>query len=346
MVLAARDALTARLVRVLDETHPRIDQDPQETLYAVFAAEDPQRFLGLVSTREIAERPHRIFADLLGGAMPSPLAESTPLEQVYQRMQETGRWYLPVVDRQGGFVGAVTRSSILEVLLAENQRLTRWLFTLQEEERRYLCRELHDELGQYFAALRANLECLSLVGESQELQCQIEAIAKVVDHLYRAVRRMMRRLRPELLDHLGLVDALGELVEEYQHHYPKIAFELEICGNFRILDDVRAIVLYRIVQECLTNIICHAGARRVEICLCHPKPIKLCQRYFPSTRCRRAVCLTVCDDGKGLPAKACRHGFGLRGMCERVEALGGTFLLDSQPGQGVCIAVELPLEGK
>lgn len=346
MVLVARDALTARLIRVSAETYPRIDQDHAETLYAVFAAEDPQHFLGLVSTLEIAKKPHRIFADLLAGARPSPLAESTPLEQVYQRMEETGRCYFPIVDSQGYFLGAVTRSTILKVLLAENQRLARRLFTLQEEERRYLSRELHDELGQYLAALRVNVECLSLLGEGQELRGQIEAIAKGVDHLYIAVRRIMRRLRPELLE-LGLVDALRDLLEEYQHRYPQIAFELETHGNFRILEDDQAIVLYRIIQECLTNIIRHAGARHVGICLCHlSKPIKLCQRYFPPPRRRRAVCLTVCDDGKGLPVQSSRRGFGLIGMRERVEALGGTFLLDSQPHRGVCVAIELPVKGR
>lgn len=345
--LVARNALTTRLICVLSETHPRLDQDPRETLYAVFATEDPQRFLGLVSVRDIAEKPHRIFADLLPGTPVFPVAEDTPIEQIYRHMERTGCWYLPVVDSQGSFIGAVTYSKILEVLLQENRRLTRRLFTVQEEERRYLSQELHDELGQYLAALRANLESLSLLGKNQELRCRIDAISKVVDHLYSVVRRIRRRLRPELLDQLDLVDALQALIDEHQSYYdPQIACEFEAHGDFKGLDDDRAIVLYRVVQECLTNITRHAGAYHVKICLCQlPEPIKLCRRYFSPPCPRRAVWMTVCDDGKGLVAQTSQHGLGLVGMRERVEALGGSFILDSRPKQGVCVAVELPLEG-
>ncbi|MBN2701779.1 MAG: histidine kinase [Methylohalobius sp. ZOD2] len=347
MFLTASDALTTRLVCVSEEAHPQIDQDLAKTVYAVFAVDDPQRFLGLVSAKEIAEKPQRIFADLLPKPAPSPVSENIPLARVYRHMEALGCWYLPVVNRRGGFMGAVTRSRILKVLWEENQRLTRRLFSLQEEERRYLSRELHDELGQYLAALRANLDCLAAFGNNQpQLQRQIDMINQLMDHLYSVVRGMIHRLRPELLDHLGLEEALRGLLEEYQNQYPEMTFGLEIHGSLEEMDEEREIALYRLVQECLTNVIRHAEARQVKICICHlpDSPRNLCRRYFPPSRDRRVVHLTVCDDGKGLPVQLSPKGLGLAGMRERVEALGGTFLLESPLNQGVCVAIELPLE--
>ncbi|GAB4358860.1 MAG: hypothetical protein Kow0060_13150 [Methylohalobius crimeensis] len=347
MFLSASDALTTCVVRVSEEARPQSHQEPANTIYAVFAEDGSQRFLGLISSREIAEKPHRIFADLLPKVAPSPVPADMPLSRVYRRMEERDRWYLPVVSRWGGFVGVVTRSRLLEVLLVENQRLTRRLFSLQEEERRYLSRELHDELGQYLAALRANLDCLAAWGNHQpRLQRQIDIINQLMDHLYSVVRGMIHRLRPELLDYLGLEEALRGLLEEYQSQYPEMTFGLEIHGSLEGMDEEREIALYRLVQECLTNVIRHAQARRVEVSICRlPRsPRNLGGHCFPLPCDRRAIRLTVCDDGRGLPTKPSRKGFGLMGMRERVEALGGTLVLDSQPNQGVCVAVELPLE--
>ncbi len=338
MVLLAHDALTSNLVRVAAEARPKLSHSP-DTLYAVFAAEAPQAFLGLVSVREIAANPQRIFADLIV----KPQLQVTwemPLDQVFRHLEQEGREYAAVVDERGDFLGAITRTSLLEALLTENRRLTRDLFTLQEEEHRRICRELHDELGQSLVALRADLERLALVG-GEALACQIEAMGQTVEALCQVLRKTMHRLRPELLDQLGLAAALQELLEEYRRRHPQLKFELKLGEGFKEVAGEVALCLYRVVQEALTNVVRHACATQVTVCL-NRFPQGACRRYFQSES--RAVYLSVCDDGRGIRPQAFRCGFGLRGIRERVEALGGTFSVASrQPNQGTCVMVKLPL---
>lgn len=341
MVLVARDALSDCLIKVRAEARPKIDQSADEVLYAVFADRSFKHFLGLVSAKEIAATPQRLFADLLPKQALAPVAEDTPLDRVFMRMEQEGLWYLPVVDSQGCFLGAVTRLGIVKALLAENRHLLLRLFTLQEQERRFLCCELHDELGQHLTALRADLECLSFSLEG-ERKAQVEAIGQAVERLCLTLKKVMRGLYPVVLDQLGLVEGVQELVEEYRRHYPQVRFELKVSGDFKDLDSERALCLYRIAQEALTNAVRYAKARQVNICLCRfPQgPTSFCRRYFlcPSP----AVYLLICDDGRGLAANL-KGGFGLFGMRERVQALGGTLKLESRTKQGVSVAVELPL---
>ncbi len=352
--LTARDALASRLCRVSEEDRPATCGDGLDCLYAVFAVRDGGRFLGLVSAREVAETPHRIFADLIREKLPCVVAADCSLEAVLRCMDRSDRWYFPVVDDRGAFLGAVTRARVLEVLLdshsrllRDNRLLTRRLFLLQEQERRRLARELHDELGQYIAALRPDLEHLRLAsGGDPGVQRQVAVIERVVDHLHDAVRRLLHRLRPELLDQLGLPDTLRELVEEYRRHYPDIAFSLAIASQLGDLSDDHAIVLYRVVQESLTNVVRHSDAKAVWICLCrhHRCETPVCGEWFPPSSCRADVVhLLIHDNGVGLPRQR-PPGFGLMGMRERVESLGGTFRLESRSGEGLWVIVELPLK--
>ncbi len=342
MVLVARDALTDRLVRVRAEARPKIGQNADEVLYAVFADRNLKHFLGLVSAKEIAAKPQRIFADLLPRQALEPVAEDTPLDQVFRHMEQEGLWYLPVVDSGGCFLGAVTRFGIVKALFAENRRLILRLFTLQEQERRFLYRELHDELGQYLTALRADLERLSfsLRGEAK---LEVEAIGRVVEHLCLTLKKVMSGLYPMVLDQLGLVEGLYELVEEYRRHHPQVRFELKADGDFKDLDEEYALCLYRVAQEALTNAVRHAKARQINLCLCRfPQgPKNSCRGYFPCPS-QPAVYLSIRDDGQGLAANL-KGGFGLISMRERVQALGGTLKLDSRPKQGVTVTVGLPL---
>ncbi len=354
--LTARDALVSQLCRVTEEDRPGSSRDAAGGLYAVFASRDGGRFLGLVSAREVAETPHRIFADLLPEKLPCVVAACCPLEAVLRCMDLSDRWYFPVVDGRGDFLGAVTRARVLEVLLhshsrllRENRVLTRRLFLLQERERHRLARELHDELGQYLVALRTDLEHLRLLGAGDSrIRRHVSVIEQVLDHLHDAVRQLVHRLRPELLDQLGLPDTLRELVAEYRRHHPDIAFSLVLAGDLKDLPDDHAIALYRIVQESLTNVVRHADARAVRICLCRHRrcDTPVCRDWFPPSRCRPDVVhLLVRDNGRGLPPDHAM-GFGLMGMRERVECLGGTFRLESRPGEGVRVIVELPLVEK
>jgi len=352
--LTARDALLPRVRHVGAEERPLLSGDPSGCLYAVFTTDSGKRFLGLVAAKQVAEQPHRIFADLVQERIPCVVAESAPLESVLQCMDATDCWHFPVVDAYGQFVGAITRARILEALLCsysrlleQNRTLTRQLFVFQEQERRYLSRELHDELGQYLTALQTDLGHLRLLADEQkDIEKQIGAIEQVLAHLQGSVQRIMHRLRPALLDQLGLADTLRELVAEYRQRHPAMAFSLELAGDLRRLPEDHAITLYRVVQESLTNIIRHAEACSVRICLCRRRRCSnpICRACFSAAAWEtERVHLLICDNGRGMPAARAGTGMGMMGMQERVEALKGSFQVQSQPGKGVWIIVELPL---
>jgi two-component system sensor histidine kinase UhpB len=149
-------------------------------------------------------------------------------------------------------------------------------------------------------------------------------------------RGMMRRLRPSLLDELGLSASLEDLVQDWRNSHPGLAIELacepgvdERAGNARIH-------LFRIVQEGLTNVVKHADARRVLIRL-----------RLEATGEGSGIVLRFEDDGRGFDAAGPGQpprGFGLAGMRERVASLGGRFRLNARPGRGVAIEIRIPIK--
>ena len=155
-------------------------------------------------------------------------------------------------------------------LLRQNRLLTQRLFSLQESERRHLARELHDELGQWLTAIQAEAEaiCSSSGAEREpEICANAQAIGKSAAEVQSVIRRILRRLRPTLLDELGLTDSLQELAIQWRQHHPKIVCDLELDGNLDDLPESLNITLYRIVQEALTNIANHAQASHVKVWL-------------------------------------------------------------------------------
>lgn len=216
-------------------------------------------------------------------------------------------------------------------LLRQNRLLTQQLFSLQESERRHLARELHDELGQWLTAIQAEAGAIcssSGAKREPEIRANAQAIGKSAAEVQSVIRRILRRLRPTLLDELGLTDSLQELAIQWRQHHPKIVCDLELNGNLGELPEALSITLYRIVQEALTNIANHAQARHVKVWL----------RRDPEH-----MLLTVQDDGKGMDPSLPLKGLGILGMRERVIASGGEFMSHSAPGQGVCIEIRLPL---
>lgn len=217
-------------------------------------------------------------------------------------------------------------------LLEENQLLARRALAIQEEERARLARELHDELGQTLTAVRADAECILRLNRDRDpgiSNCAV-AINEVAGQVYGTVREMMRRLRPVLLDDLGLRDALLELVQKWQGQHP----EVEVVTTLQVVDPLPQqveLAAYRIVQEALTNITKHAEARRVEV---------------TGRRNGGMLEVTVSDDGVGMDSAAQCQGYGLLGMRERALALDGRFELDAAPDRGVTIRTFLPLLGK
>ena len=235
----------------------------------------------------------------------------------------------------------------LEKLRHENRALAERLLWLQEEERQYLAQELHDELGQSISAIK--VICVSMQKSSLELpqqtsqknnlrlpgQCQ--SITDICDHLYTVVRDLMKRLRPTVLDELGLKAALEEVVNSWRERQIDLDIRFNCEDSVEQCNDSAKINVYRIVQESLTNIVKHADASHIEINL-----REFHDRSKPWT-VGRFYQLDIVDNGKGFNSADKRFGFGLVGMRERVKSMGGRLTIDSKPGAGTTITVQVPL---
>ena len=232
-----------------------------------------------------------------------------------------------------GFFSDITEQHLAErelaVLLKENQALARHAMEVQEEERRNIAREIHDEMGQYLTAIR--LELASLPKDKPYPLGEFSTrIHSHVEHIQLAVRGLIHRLRPTALDAHGLVEAIEQLVSEWKKQQPGIDCQLSLDKSCLSLPEKTSIVAYRIVQESLTNIARHAQASHISIKLMRTRGIL-----------SDTVTIEVRDDGVGFNPHSPRAGFGLSGMRERVEAEGGVFNVHSKV-KGVVISATLP----
>ncbi|MCB5191644.1 histidine kinase [Methylobacillus arboreus] len=233
-----------------------------------------------------------------------------------------------------GFFTDITEQHLAErelaVLLKENQALARHAMQVQEEERRNIAREIHDEMGQYLTAIR--LELASLPKDKQHPLTEFAVrINSHVEHIQQAVRGLIHRLRPTALDAHGIAEAIEQLVNEWKKQHPAVDCQLALDKSCLSLPEKISIVAYRIVQESLTNIARHAHANHISIKLIGTRGIL-----------SDTLTIEIRDDGVGFNPHTPRAGFGLSGMRERVEAEGGTFNVQSQ-GKGVVISANLPL---
>jgi two-component system, NarL family, sensor histidine kinase UhpB len=222
----------------------------------------------------------------------------------------------------------------LETARAENLLLNRQLITAQDDERRRTALELHDEVGPCLFGLKANASSISSATTSLPEKAK-RAIAErlrdtvaIVDHLQAINRSMLERLRPMALGHVPLKDMLSELVCEQERRHARISFRFSAADIERSYGDSIDLTIYRCLQESLTNAVRHAQAQHVAVDV--------------HTEAERQLALTVRDDGCGIhPGKVA--GFGMRGMRERVEGLGGRYTIESEAGNGTCVRVTLPL---
>jgi two-component system, NarL family, sensor histidine kinase UhpB len=224
--------------------------------------------------------------------------------------------------------------------LEQNRRLTRIIQSRLEEERRSIARELHDELGQCVTAIKTIGTAIANRTEEKSADTRDNArtIVTVASHIYDVVHSIIRQLRPSALDHLGLTDTLRDTVSNWRSRHPEIACELSLSGEIEGLGEAINITVYRIVQECLTNVIRHSEANRVDIEIGREQVEDLGD----------AVIVRVKDNGNGLPQRdeSEATSFGLMGMRERVQALGGELEISGAPGRGVTIRVVIPASGK
>jgi PAS domain S-box-containing protein len=210
--------------------------------------------------------------------------------------------------------------------------LSRRLLEIQEDERRHLARELHDEFGQILASINLHLHAARGAG-GEAVLAQLDESAALLKQAGEQVRLLAFELRPTMLDTLGLEATLRWLVE---HHQQRTGCEAQLVGQLSgaPLSPETAIACFRVAQEALTNVVRHAAARHV---------------WIELSQSESALELVVRDDGVGFDAarilaQAGRHGsLGLLGMAERAQLLGGNLDVESEPGRGTRIRLTVPL---
>ena len=210
------------------------------------------------------------------------------------------------------------------------RHLSQQLVSSQEQERKSLSRELHDEIGQLLTALRMELGNLERARAAQgaETDPHLDQAKKLAESTLRTTRDIAMGLRPAMLDILGLGPALEWQAREYSRRY-HTPIRLEVDGDLRDVPDPHRTYLYRIVQEGLTNCARHAQAQNIHV------------KVKDSSG---QIAVLVEDDGVGFNHdNGVTYGLGLLGITERVRELCGQLSVESQPGQGTRIAVVLPL---
>ncbi len=218
-----------------------------------------------------------------------------------------------------------------------HQSLRNYLAALtagQEEERRRLARELHDETLQALIALQQRLQLATQDLQGQpEVQARLHELQSLVTQAVQDLRRLIRNLRPLYLEELGLIPALEALVQEVNDQTEDLQVEFLLQGTPRRLSPNEELALYRIAQEALSNVVRHAQATRAQVVLA----------FEPNH-----VRLEIRDNGRGFrvpetPADLAPQGhYGLLGMQERAERIGASLRLHSEPNQGTLVAVSLP----
>ncbi|MBC5784753.1 HAMP domain-containing protein [Ramlibacter sp. USB13] len=215
--------------------------------------------------------------------------------------------------------------------LSDTRELARLIEGRIEAERHEIARALHDELGQSVTAIRSLAQSVALRSADDDGQAAQAArlISEEAARLYDHMHGMIPRLAPMALDHLGLAEALDDLVERVQASQPAARIELEVAALPGDLREAVALVAYRVVQEGLTNALRHGRAHQVRI-------------HAETAAGRLAV--GVEDDGLGVPDDwRARGHFGLRWLTERAEALGGSLAIARRPGGGTELRADLPL---
>ncbi|MCW9015184.1 MAG: PAS domain S-box protein [Gammaproteobacteria bacterium] len=245
-------------------------------------------------------------------------------------------------------------------LLSDNKILAQRLIEIQEDERRSLARELHDELGQSITAVKSLAKAItSNAGESySEVRSLGNSIIDLSGRIYDSVNGIMRRLRPDILDSLGFKETLKSCIVSSQLEKMGINCNLQIIGKIDDLDEVVQITVYRIVQECLTNISKYAMASNVNInigrdaiIIDNDNGIVLSDASMKEDDDKRRDILSVMvsDDGVGMDLENAfkrtkgKNKMGLQGIKERITALGGELAVKSKLGKGVKIIATINL---
>jgi len=223
---------------------------------------------------------------------------------------------------------SLQKATEAETRLAEGRELARLVEQRIEEERRLIAHELHDEFGQSVTAIRSLAMAIVTQSQHPAMSEAAKLISDEASRLYDAMHGLIPRLVPLSLDTLGLADTLENLVRDWQRRNP--AIKLSARNDLSVeLGPTVTLTIYRVAQEGLINALRHAQATQVEIDL---------------SRDDHHIVLTVTDNGVGLPPDWSRPGhFGLRGLADRVEHLGGSFTVANHEPHGLRLTARIPL---
>jgi two-component system, NarL family, sensor histidine kinase UhpB len=219
-------------------------------------------------------------------------------------------------------------ADVLDAAHKENSALSRHSLQIQEDERQHLAKELHDELGQSLTAIKV-MATSSKNDKANSVQIA-DTIITVCDHLITVVGSMMRNLHPLVLTELGLKASLEDLLNHWAQRHPELSISLDCADVVDKLEQKITIQVFRIVQECLTNIIRHAKATEVTIHL-EINPEKMLQ-------------LEIVDNGQGCLLSETKKGFGLLAIRERIKSLDGVLTIQTAQQQGMKITANIPLK--
>jgi two-component system, NarL family, sensor histidine kinase UhpB len=266
-----------------------------------------------------------------------------PIGALSDRLQRMERGDLATrapADGPPEFVAIAERINALAASLQrlddENRQLVRRMIHVQDEERRDIARDLHDEIGAFLFTVRAGVGGLArkakapgaaaapLVDDCARIDAQIASLQQIN-------RRILGRLRPAALAEMGLADAIEALARGWRETRADVDIALSLDGARGEIDEAVALTAYRVVQEGLTNAFRHSGARHIGV---------------RATREGDRLRIDVRDDGAGLPDGPRANGIGLRGMRERVAALGGTLKVENDAAGGARLVVELLITGR
>jgi two-component system, NarL family, sensor histidine kinase UhpB len=242
-----------------------------------------------------------------------------------------------ITDRFNALAGA------LEATRAENAALYQRLISTQDDERRNTARELHDEVGPSLFGLKANAGSIATTAAAlpdapgrAAIEERAHDILAIVDHLQAVNRSLLTQLRPMALGHVPLADLLADMIRERARQYPQIAFPFAADRLEPSYGDAIDLTIYRCVQESLTNAVRHAKADIIRVTLDEAPG-----GDFAAARLE----LVIADDGRGIDPQA-PAGFGIRGMQERVRALGGACTLEAAASGGTRVRILIPLPTK
>lgn len=242
-----------------------------------------------------------------------------------------------VRDRTHELQGALERMSQGD---ADRRELIARTNSMLEKERKRIAADIHDVLNASLIALRLKTQHIESLAASlmndkaaQEIRATAATMSSSISEIYAAGRSLVKWLRPEVIDTLGLKGAVQELIRTYDGLHRDCRFSLHTSERFPNVHGEVAMTIYRLVQEALSNVVKHACASHASVALEASPDFRL-------------LSVQVADDGQGFDtARRPEGGIGLIGMRERVSAAGGSIAISSSPGQGTVVSIELPWAG-